>query len=76
VFAVSIISAIIALMMKAANNSEMSVNFYQTIRSNNPENSLLHYTFILKLSVKQEIPTIFYLHDNKGPHTSHSKLTK
>jgi hypothetical protein len=28
----------IALMMEAASTSEMSVNFYQTIRSNNPQN--------------------------------------
>jgi hypothetical protein len=30
------------LMMKAASTSETSVNFYQTIRRNNPENSHLH----------------------------------
>jgi hypothetical protein len=29
-------------MMEAANTSETSVNFYQTIRSNNPEDSHLH----------------------------------
>jgi uncharacterized membrane protein len=32
----------IALMMEAANTSKMSVNFYQTIRRNNPEDSHLH----------------------------------
>jgi hypothetical protein len=35
-------SIIIALMMEAASNSETSVNFYQTIRRNNPEDSHLH----------------------------------
>jgi hypothetical protein len=29
----------ITLMMKAASTSEMSVNFYQAARLNNPENS-------------------------------------
>jgi hypothetical protein len=32
----------IALMMEAASTSEMSVNFYQTTRRNNPEDSHLH----------------------------------
>jgi hypothetical protein len=41
VFAASILKAM-ALMMKAANNSEMSVNFYQTTCRNNPEDSYLH----------------------------------
>jgi hypothetical protein len=31
-----------ALMMKAASTSETSVNFYQTTRRNNPEDSHLH----------------------------------
>jgi hypothetical protein len=35
-------STIIALMMEAANISETSVNFYQTIKRNNPEDSHLH----------------------------------
>jgi hypothetical protein len=30
-----------ALMMEAANTSETPVNFYQTIRHNNPEDSHL-----------------------------------
>jgi hypothetical protein len=30
------------LMMEAASTSEMSVNFYQTTRRNNPEDSHLH----------------------------------
>jgi hypothetical protein len=42
VLAASIIRAIIALMMEAASTSETSVNFYQTLRRNNPEDSHLH----------------------------------
>jgi hypothetical protein len=41
VLAASIIRAI-ALMMEAANTSETSVNFYQTTRLYNPEDSNLH----------------------------------
>jgi hypothetical protein len=37
-----IVAPIIALMMEAANTSETSVNFYQTTRRNNPEDSHLH----------------------------------
>jgi hypothetical protein len=33
---------VIALMMAAASTSETPVNFYQTIRRNNPEDSCLH----------------------------------
>jgi hypothetical protein len=32
-----------ALMMEAASTSETSVNFYQTTRHNNPEDSHLHF---------------------------------
>jgi hypothetical protein len=39
VLAASIIRAIIA-MMDAASTSETSVNFYQTTRRNNPEDSI------------------------------------
>jgi hypothetical protein len=44
VLAASIITAtlLIALMMAAESTSETSVNFYQTTRRNNPENSHLH----------------------------------
>jgi hypothetical protein len=35
-------SHIIAVMKKAASTSETSVNFYQTTRRNNPEDSHLH----------------------------------
>jgi hypothetical protein len=37
-----LLRAIIALMMEAASMSETSVNFYQTARPNNPEDSHLH----------------------------------
>jgi hypothetical protein len=33
----------ISLMMKAASTSETSVNFYQTTRRNNPEDSHLQH---------------------------------
>jgi hypothetical protein len=33
---------LIALIMEAASTSETSVNFYQTTRRNNPEDSHLH----------------------------------
>jgi hypothetical protein len=33
---------LIAMMMEAASTSEMSVNFYQTTRHYNPEDSHLH----------------------------------
>jgi hypothetical protein len=42
VLAASIIKAMISLMTEAANTSETSVNFYQTTRCNNPEDSHLH----------------------------------
>jgi hypothetical protein len=35
-------SGLIALMIEAVNTSETSVNFYQTTRRNNPEDSHLH----------------------------------
>jgi hypothetical protein len=41
VLAASIIRVMIALMIKAASTSEMSVNFHQTTRRNNPEDSHL-----------------------------------
>jgi hypothetical protein len=34
--------SLIALMLEARNTSEMSVNFYQTTRYNNPEDSHCH----------------------------------
>jgi hypothetical protein len=37
-----VVAPIIALMMEAASTSETSVNFYQTTRRNNPEDSHLH----------------------------------
>jgi hypothetical protein len=41
---------LIALMMEAASNSETSVNFYQTTRRNNPEDSHLQYLDIVRKS--------------------------
>jgi hypothetical protein len=38
------ITRAIAPMMEAASTSEKSVNFYQTTRRNNPEDSHLHTT--------------------------------
>jgi hypothetical protein len=38
--------ALIALMMEAESNSEISANFDQTTRRNNPEDSHLHAVFI------------------------------
>jgi hypothetical protein len=37
-----VLAASIALMMEAASTSVTSVNFYQTARRNNPEDSHLH----------------------------------
>jgi hypothetical protein len=39
---------IIALMMEAASSSEMSVNFYQTTRRSNPEDSHLKIEIRIK----------------------------
>jgi hypothetical protein len=46
----------IALMMEAASTSEMSVNFYQTTRRNNPEDSHLDplQVFCKRSSQKRE----------------------
>jgi hypothetical protein len=41
----------IALMMEAASTSETSVNFYQTTRRNNPEDSHLLGLYILSVYV-------------------------
>jgi hypothetical protein len=42
VFWVALCSLAIILMMEAASTSETSVNFYQTTRRNNPEDSHFH----------------------------------
>jgi hypothetical protein len=42
VFLIDILTSGLALMMEAARTSETSVNFYQTTRCNNPEDSHLH----------------------------------
>jgi hypothetical protein len=41
-FLLSLSSGVIPLLMKAANTTETSVNFYQTTRHNNPIDSHLH----------------------------------
>jgi hypothetical protein len=42
-------ASIIALMIETASTYETSVNFYETIRRNNPEDSRLqHITYIIK----------------------------
>jgi hypothetical protein len=41
-----VLAPAIALMMEAASTSETSVNFYQTTRRNNPEDSHLHFTLL------------------------------
>jgi hypothetical protein len=45
-----LVEVLIALLMKAASTSEASVNFYQTTRRNNPEDSQqhIHICFYLK----------------------------
>jgi hypothetical protein len=43
--------AIIALMMEAASTSETSINFYQTTRGNNPEDSNLQNETRLNISI-------------------------
>jgi hypothetical protein len=43
----SSIVRVIALMMEAASTSVTSVNFYQTERRSNPEDSHLHKHFVL-----------------------------
>jgi hypothetical protein len=49
--------AAIALMMDAAHTSETSVNFYQTARRKNPEDSHLHTR--CRDNLKSECNTIF-----------------
>jgi hypothetical protein len=41
---------VVALKMEAASTSEMPVNFYQTTRRNNPEDSHLRRQYSSKLS--------------------------
>jgi hypothetical protein len=54
VLVAAIIRVIIALMMEATSTSETTVNFYQTIRRNNPEYSHL---LILNIAMKCEYIT-------------------
>jgi hypothetical protein len=55
VLAASIIRAIIAVMMEATSTSETSVNFYQSTRLNNPEDSHLQTMIIFLNSINQLI---------------------
>jgi hypothetical protein len=48
---------LIALMMEAARTSEALVNFYQTTRRYNPEDSHLHAFFISVNSQAPILPT-------------------
>jgi hypothetical protein len=55
------VSTIIALMMEAARTSETLVNFYQTTRRYNPEDSHLshlqvQYNACIVIKVKKNIP--------------------
>jgi hypothetical protein len=45
-----VLAAIIALMMEKTSTSETSVNFYQSTRRNNPEESHLHTLTFIYLS--------------------------
>jgi hypothetical protein len=47
----------IALMMEAASTSETSVNFYQTTRRYNPEDSHLD-NFVVNTVIDKEFPVL------------------
>jgi hypothetical protein len=51
---------IIALMMEVASTSKTSVNFYQTTRCNNPEDSHLHTRYYENLK-SHKLQLTFYL---------------
>jgi hypothetical protein len=51
---------VLALMMKAAGTSETLINFYETTRRNNPEDSILH------TSRRETSPNIFSVKDLKA----------
>jgi hypothetical protein len=46
----------IALVTEAVSTSEMSVNFYQTVRRNNPKDSHLHTR--LRANLKSHLPAL------------------
>jgi hypothetical protein len=43
----NVIKMYVCMMMEAARTSEMLVNFYQTTRRYNPEDSHLHHNLVL-----------------------------
>jgi hypothetical protein len=65
-----LVASIIRAMMEAASTSETSVNFYQTTRRNNPEDSHLHtrrrenlkshvsVSFICRLLLNTHLPVV------------------
>jgi hypothetical protein len=54
-------SIITAMVMEAANTSETSVNYYQTTRRNNPEDSHLHFIVCFgKLSYRTVVTNILF----------------
>jgi hypothetical protein len=59
VLAASIIKAIVSVMVGAANTYETSVNFYQTTRRNNPEDSHLHTS--RRENLKSHLKRVFIL---------------
>jgi hypothetical protein len=62
--AASFIRAMITLIMEAASTSETSVNFYQTTRRNNPEDSHLQnmcfITYVIRFVVRVNIIHLGY----------------
>jgi hypothetical protein len=55
VLAASIIRAMSVLMMEAARTSETLVNFYQTIRRYNPEDSYLYVSMLDEMSPEEDV---------------------
>jgi hypothetical protein len=55
-------AASIALMMEAASTCETSINFYQTTRHNNPEDSrhLLCFLYLQPLATREYRKTVGY----------------
>jgi hypothetical protein len=55
---------LITLMMKAASTSETSINFYQTIQQNNPEDShlLTKTNFIQHIQFNPLMPNLIKIH--------------
>jgi hypothetical protein len=55
-----IVEWLIAVMTEAASTCETSVNFYQTTRRNNPEDSHLHILASLQIFHKSETKLILF----------------